>query len=72
MVDTAQDRLKWVDTHGHLFLIDEPVDAVLSRAESVKNAEDPPFFAGIGIMSPSDGAAGRSYTQCKGVWREQD
>lgn len=23
---------RWVDTHGHLFMVDEPVDAVLARA----------------------------------------
>ncbi len=33
-MDTTSSRLKWVDTHGHLFLIDEPADVVLERART--------------------------------------
>ena len=34
MSDTISARLNWVDTHGHLFLLVEPVDDVLARAKS--------------------------------------
>ncbi|MDA2978918.1 MAG: TatD family hydrolase [Actinomycetota bacterium] len=34
MTDTTSARLTWVDTHGHLFLMDEPADVVLTRAQN--------------------------------------